>query len=110
MARTGLSEEEARKAGRRVKSILADANDRPGICPNPNRIHIKLIYEDNTHKILGAQAWGGKNVALRVNAIAVAVSNQMTVEELGNVEFIYSSPECAFWDPVNIACNSVGQR
>lgn len=35
IARTGLTETEARKAGLRVKSAMATGTDRPGICPNP---------------------------------------------------------------------------
>ena len=38
----------ARKAGLRVKSAMATGTDRPGICPNPHRITIKLVYEANT--------------------------------------------------------------
>ena len=48
IARTGLTETEARKAGLRVKSAMATGTDRPGICPNPHRITIKLVYEANT--------------------------------------------------------------
>ena len=73
IARTGLTETEARKAGLRVKSAMATGTDRPGICPNPHRITIKLVYEANTRQVLGAQAWGEKNVSARINAIAVAI-------------------------------------
>lgn len=39
IARTGLTETEARKAGLRVKSAMATGTDRPGICPNPPPHH-----------------------------------------------------------------------
>lgn len=101
---TGLTETEARKAGLRVKSAMATGTDRPGICPNPHRITIKLVYEANTRQVLGAQAWGEKNVSARINAIAVAIRAGMTVEALGQVDFVYSSSSCSIWDPVQIVC------
>ena len=97
-------ETEARKAGLRVKSAMATGTDRPGICPNPHRITIKLVYEANTRQVLGAQAWGEKNVSARINAIAVAIRAGMTVEALGQVDFVYSSSSCSIWDPVQIVC------
>ena len=104
IARTGLTETEARKAGLRVKSAMATGTDRPGICPNPHRITLKLVYEANTRQVLGAQGWGEKNVSARINAIAVAIRAGMTVEALGQVDFVYSSSSCSIWDPVQIVC------
>jgi len=106
IARTGLTEDEARRSGIRVKSAIASGNDRPGICPNPQRITIKLIYDAATRQVLGAQAWGAKNAFARINAIAVAVRAGMTVEQLGEVDFVYSSSESSIWDPVQVVCNA----
>ena len=54
--------------------------------------------------MLGAQAWGEKNVSARINAIAVAIRAGMTVEALGQVDFVNSSSSCSIWDPVQIVC------
>ncbi|WP_288545357.1 FAD-dependent oxidoreductase [uncultured Clostridium sp.] len=107
IARTGLTEEEAKRQHLRVDSVIASGNDRPGICPNPNRITLKLVYEADTHKILGAQAWGRKNAAARINAVAVAVAAGMTAEQLGQVGFVYASSASAIWDPIQIVCSQV---
>jgi pyruvate/2-oxoglutarate dehydrogenase complex dihydrolipoamide dehydrogenase (E3) component len=68
---------------------------------------IKLVYEGKTHQILGAQAWGKKNAAARINTIAVAVAAGMTAEQLGGVGFVYSSSASSIWDPIQIVCNEV---
>lgn len=107
IARTGLTQDEAKKSGRRVKSVIAVGNDRPGICPNPNPVTIKLIYDAGTHQVLGAQAWGRKNAAARINALAVAVAAGMTAEQLASVGFVYSSSASAIWDPIQIVCSMV---
>ena len=83
---------------------MATGTDRPGICPNPHPITIKLVYEANTRQVVGAQAWGGKNVSARINAIAVAIRAGMTVEALGQVDFVYSSAACSIWDPIQVVC------
>lgn len=107
IARTGMTQEEAKQTGRWVSSVIAAGNDRPGICPNPNQVTIKLVYDTATHQVLGGQAWGAKNAAARVNAIAVAVAAGMTVEQLGQVSFVYSSSASAIWDPIQIVCSMV---
>ncbi len=107
IARTGLTEAAAKQAGLRVKSVTGSGNDRPGICPNPQKISIKLIYEADSQRVVGAQAWGGKNVATRINAIAVAISAGMTVKQLGSVDFCFSSAQCTIWDPIQVVCGLV---
>ncbi len=104
IARTGLTEYQAKKAGLRVKSAMASSCDRPGICPNPQEITIKLVYEANTRQVVGAQAWGGKNVSTRINAIAVAIRAGMTVDALGQVDFVFSSSTSSIWDPIQVVC------
>lgn len=104
VARTGLTEEEAKRSGIHVKSVTAKGTDRPGICPNANSVSVKLIYEASTRQVVGAQAWGKKNAISRINAVAVAVKAGMTVEQLGKVDFVYSSSESSIWDPISVAC------
>lgn len=106
VARTGLTEREAKAAGLSVKSVQATGNDRPGIVPDPHKITIKLVYETSTRQIVGAQAWGSKNVASRINAIAVAIAAGMTPDQLGRVDFCYSSSSCSIWDPIQLVCGA----
>lgn len=87
-----------------MKSATASGRDRPGVCPNPQEITIKLVYEASTRQIVGAQAWGGKNVSTRVNAIAVAIRAGMTADALSQVDFVYSSCTSSIWDPIQVVC------
>ena len=68
---------------------------------------MKLIYEADSQRVVGAQAWGGKNVSTRINAIAVAISAGMTVKQLGSVDFCFSSAQCTIWDPIQVVCGMV---
>jgi pyruvate/2-oxoglutarate dehydrogenase complex dihydrolipoamide dehydrogenase (E3) component len=87
--------------------VCATAPDRPGICPNPNEVTIKLVFDPVTRKVLGAQGWGVKNAADRINAIAVAVAGEMTVEALARTELVFSSQCYSIWDPVQVVCSKV---
>lgn len=107
IARTGLTEAEAKQAGLRVKSATASGCDRPGICPNPREITIKLVYEASTCQVVGAQAWGSKNVSTRINAIAVAIRAGMTADALSQVDFVCSSCTTSIWDPIQVVCGQV---
>ena len=55
--------------------------------------------------VLTAQAWGRKHVTDRINAIAVAIHAGMTPEQLGQVDFVYSSSVSSIWDPIQVVCN-----
>ncbi len=104
-ARCGLTETEAKRRGIRVRCALAAAPDRPGICPNPHEVTLKLVYDASTRKVLGAQGWGAKNVSARINAVAVAVAGEMTVEQLARAELVFSSQCYSVWDPIQVVCS-----
>lgn len=105
IARTGLTQQEAKRQGRLIKTALVTGNDRPGICPNANKITVKMVYDGRDGTILGAQAWGKKNVISRINMFAVAIESGMTPAQLSNVDFSYSSAASSIWDPVQVVCH-----
>jgi NADPH-dependent 2,4-dienoyl-CoA reductase/sulfur reductase-like enzyme len=106
LGRTGLSESEARALSMDYKTVFVTANDHPAYYPNPTPIWIKLIYEDRTHRILGAQAIGKKGAVMRIDMFAIAIHNNMTTEDLGMVDLCYAPPFAGVWDAVHIACNA----
>lgn len=106
MGRTGLGEADAKRLKKKYKTILVQAYDHPAYYPNPTPITIKLIYEEGTKKLLGAQACGQKGAVLRVDIFAVAIHNGMTTDELGMTDLIYAPPFAGVWDAVQIACNA----
>lgn len=106
IGRTGLGEAEARRKNINCKSVLINAYDHPAYYPDPTPITIKLLYEADTKKILGAQTCGRKGAVLRVDIFAVAIQAGMTTTELGMTDLIYAPPFAGVWDAVQIACNA----
>ena len=64
---------------------------------------VKLIAERGTGRLLGAQIVGRSEAAKRIDALAVALWNGMTVEEMAGLDLGYAPPYAPVWDPVLIA-------
>ncbi len=83
-----------------VRVILTD---KVGIMPNSSPIHLKLLFEVPTGKILGAQAIGKGDVSKRIDVIATAIKFGGTVEDLKDLELCYAPPFSTAKDVVNYA-------
>ncbi len=106
LGRTGMGEGDAKRLGKDYKTLVIRANDHPAYYPNPTPITIKLIYENGTRILLGAQTCGQKGAVLRVDVFAVAIHSRMTTAELGMTDLVYAPPFSGVWDAIQIACNA----
>lgn len=102
---TGLTEHSARLEGRNVMSTIVSTLDHAIYYPNPNKITIKLVYDSDTSVILGGQIVGVEGVAHRVDIIATAITQEMTLAELGEVDMCYAPPYKGVWEAVVVAAN-----
>lgn len=106
LGRTGLSEGEAKALAIDYKTVFVKAFDHPGYYPGQTPIWIKLIYEEQSYRILGAQAIGNKGAVMRIDMFAIAIHNNMTTMDLGMTDLCYAPPFAGVWDAVHIACNA----
>ena len=104
--RTGLTEKEAKKKGIPVKSVVVRSYDHPAYYPEPTILATKVIYEEGSRKLLGAQICGQKGAAVRTDIFAVAIQAGMTAKQLGMTDLIYAPPFAGVWDAVQLACNA----
>jgi NADPH-dependent 2,4-dienoyl-CoA reductase/sulfur reductase-like enzyme len=103
VARTGLTEREADQAGYAYVTASVESTSRAGYYPGAALMTVKLIAERRTGVLLGAQILGREEAAKRIDALAVAVWNRMTVEEMTGLDLSYAPPFAPVWDPVLIA-------
>ena len=75
--------------------------------PKRKPLFLKLIYEKDTKKILGAQMLGYNKSVLRINALAVAISNKMTLSEIVNLDLVYAPPFSRTSDIIHIAASKI---
>jgi NADPH-dependent 2,4-dienoyl-CoA reductase/sulfur reductase-like enzyme len=110
VARTGLTEVEATEAGFDHLSVTVDSTTRAGYFPGAAPIKTKLVVEKRSGRLLGAQIVGKEGAAKRIDALATALWNEMTVDHMLNMDLSYAPPFAPVWDPVLIAARKAWER
>ena len=100
-ASTGLNERQLENRDYHVLHL--NGRDHAGYFPGATPIRLKVIFDKNTHEILGAQAFGAKGVDKRIDIIATAIKAGMNVIDLQELEFTYAPPYGSAKDIVNMA-------
>jgi NADPH-dependent 2,4-dienoyl-CoA reductase/sulfur reductase-like enzyme len=103
VARTGLTEEEADAAGYAFVTASVESTSRAGYYPGAATMTVKLIAEKRTGLLLGGQIVGREEAGKRIDSLAIALWNRMTVEEMTALDLSYAPPFSPVWDPVLIA-------
>jgi len=100
---TGLNSAQAAKAGFSfISSITIDPN-HAGYYPGSRPMMIKVIAEDGTGRLLGAQVVGEDGVDKRTDVFATAIAGGMSVFDLESLDLAYAPPFGSANDPVNTA-------
>lgn len=104
-AATGLSESmiKSQKIKINYDIVRIILNDMVGIMPDAKPLHLKLLYEVPTGKILGAQAIGKGDVTKRIDVIATVIKFSGTLDDLRDLELSYAPPFSTAKDVVNYA-------
>ena len=105
VARTGLSLMEAKRFGFPATTVTITAKSRASSYPGGSPITITLILDQTNQELLGAEMAGKEGVAKRIDIFATALYNQMTVQELAELDLSYAPPFAPVWDPVLVAAN-----
>lgn len=105
VARTGLSEREAREEGFDVATVTIKSSSKAHYMPNPSPLHVKLVFETGSHRLLGGQIVGREGVAKRIDIIAAALHAGWTTYDLATLDLAYAPPFSPVWDPILVAAN-----
>ena len=74
---------------------------------NAGAIHVCLVGDRKSRRLLGAQMVGAGGVAHRINAVAVALSVKMRVDDFAACDLAYAPPFGPVWDPLLTAANQL---
>lgn len=104
-ASTGLNEALIAAAGLKISYgiVRVILSDKVGLMPDASPMHLKLLYEIPTGKILGAQAIGRGDVTKRIDVIATLIKMNGILEDLKDLELSYAPPFSTAKDVVNYA-------
>jgi NADPH-dependent 2,4-dienoyl-CoA reductase/sulfur reductase-like enzyme len=103
VARTGLRERDAERAGFAYVTATVESTNRAGYYPGADTMTVKILAERTSGRLLGGQVVGRTEAAKRIDALAVALWNGMTVEDMTGLDLGYAPPYAPVWDPILIA-------
>ncbi len=103
IARTGLREKDARRAGLQFETVTIESTSRAGYYPGADPMTVKMLAERRTGRLLGVQIVGQEGAAKRVDIAAVALTARMTVEQMTALDLGYAPPFSPVWDPILVA-------
>lgn len=100
---TGLNEKSLKKADRHYDKVYLHPGSHAGYYPGAEPISLKVIFDPEDGRLLGAQAVGRLGVDKRLDVLATAMRAGMTVWDLQSLELAYAPPYSSAKDPVNLA-------
>lgn len=103
VATTGLSEKSAKAAGMDYDKTYTYSASHASYYPGASNMSVKVLWEKETHKLLGAQIVGFDGVDKRMDVLATAIRFGAKVTDLANLELCYAPPFGSAKDPVNMA-------
>ena len=103
IARTGLREIDATRAGFEYVTVTVRSGTKAGYFPGTQQMTVKITAERCTGRLLGVQIVGYEGSAKRIDTAAAALWNRMTVEEMTGLDLAYAPPFAPVWDPILVA-------
>lgn len=102
-ATTGINEKRASTSGIDADSVILSPMSHAGYYPGGKVMTMKVVFEKETYRLLGAQIIGYDGVDKRVDVIATAIRAGMKATELKELDLAYAPPYSSAKDPVNMA-------
>jgi NADPH-dependent 2,4-dienoyl-CoA reductase/sulfur reductase-like enzyme/rhodanese-related sulfurtransferase len=99
---TGLNEKQLQAMGIDYISSITNSKNHAGYYPGASLLTTKLLFKKDG-KILGGQVVGKNGVDKRIDVLATAISGNMTVSDLTDIDFAYAPPFGSAKDPLNVA-------
>ncbi|SFL34280.1 FAD-dependent oxidoreductase [Halanaerobium salsuginis] len=101
-ARTGLTQEEAKSAGIETAAVKIKAPNHASYYPGREEIHLRGIFNQQTGVIVGAEVIGGAGTDKRIDVLVTAISQQLTANDLFQLDLAYAPPYSGPKDAVAI--------
>lgn len=100
---TGVNETNAKKAELNVDKVILSPMNHAGYYPGGKLMTMKVVFEKDTLRLLGAQIVGYDGVDKRIDVLAAAIHAGLKATELKELDLAYAPPYSSAKDPVNMA-------
>ncbi|MCX7746129.1 MAG: FAD-dependent oxidoreductase [Clostridia bacterium] len=101
VAATGITEEYGKVLEMDVIGTMIVENYRPEFMPTYEPVQLKVIYEKETRRIVGAQILSKADLTQSINTLSVCIQNKMTIDELAFVDFFFQPHYNKPWNFLN---------
>src|SRR5574344_2034150 len=102
-ATTGVNETNAKKARLDVDTVILSPMSHAGYYPGGKVMTMKVVFEKETYRLLGAQIVGYDGVDKRIDVLATAIHAGLKATQLKDLDLAYAPPYSSAKDPVNMA-------
>jgi len=102
-AATGINETNAKKIGLDVDTVILSPMSHAGYYPGGKLMTMKVVFEKDTYRLLGAQIVGYEGVDKRIDVLATAIHAGLKATELKDLDLAYAPPYSSAKDPINMA-------
>ena len=100
---TGINETTAKKAGLDADTVILSPMSHAGYYPGGKVMTMKVVFEKETYRLLGAQIVGYDGVDKRIDVLATAIHAGLKATGLKDLDLAYAPPYSSAKDPVNMA-------
>ncbi|MEW6186761.1 MAG: FAD-dependent oxidoreductase [Thermodesulfobacteriota bacterium] len=107
---TGITEAQGERLGIKVISQKVEASSRVGAYPGAKSTFLKIVAELSSGRVLGGNWAGWDGEARKINILAVALQQRMTLEDVSRLDLAYAPPFSPVWDPLLIAANLLKRK
>lgn len=102
-AATGINEKTAKASGLITDKVILSPMSHAGYYPGGKMMTMKVLFEKETYRLLGAQIVGYEGVDKRIDVLATAVRAGIKSYDLAEIDLAYAPPYSSAKDPVNMA-------
>jgi NADPH-dependent 2,4-dienoyl-CoA reductase/sulfur reductase-like enzyme len=109
VAAAGLRLEEALDSGFDAFASSIRGWSRVSFYPNAKRLHVRMVVERGTGRLLGAEVLGEEGAAQRLNVLVPLIREQWRVHDVRDLDLIYTPPFAPMLDPLIVAANKAAK-
>lgn len=110
VARTGLTEAQAREAGFDPVSAVVRFPSHASYYPDARDLTVKLVADAGSGQVLGAQMCGPDTVAKRIDTVAAALYARMSVADIESLDLSYAPPFATAWEGIQLAAQRILEK
>ncbi|MBE6651337.1 MAG: CoA-disulfide reductase [Ruminococcaceae bacterium] len=100
---TGINETQAKAVGIDADSVILSPMSHAVYYPGGKVMTMKVVFEKETYRLLGAQIVGYEGVDKRIDVLATAIRAGLNAVDLKDLDLAYAPPYSSAKDPVNMA-------